>query len=200
MQSTLSNSLPLSHRPLPLENSLLGRIVLTIAATEFVALCAHVSLPLPFTVVPLTLQTFAVILVGMLFGPVVGFSSMVLYLAEGATGLPVFSPHGLGGIAQLVGPTGGFLVSYPLAAACAGLFTRKVRLSNSNFRNGIIAGIVASVPIFVLGALWISHYQSLGISTSWQLAVVPFLPGEVIKITAAAGIFSSMQRWRQSQN
>jgi biotin transport system substrate-specific component len=200
MQSTLSSSLPLSHRPLPLENSLLGRIVLTIAATEFVALCAHVSLPLPFTVVPLTLQTFAVILVGMLFGPVVGFSSMVLYLAEGATGLPVFSPHGLGGIAQLVGPTGGYLVSYPLAAACAGFFTRNVRLSNSNFRNGIIAGVVASAPIFALGALWLTHYQSLGISSSWQLAVVPFLPGEVIKITAAAGIFSSMQRWRQSQN
>jgi biotin transport system substrate-specific component len=200
MQSTLSNSLPLSHRPLPLENSLLGRIVLTIAATEFVALCAHVSMPLPFTLVPLTLQTFAVILVGMLFGPVVGFSSMVLYLAEGATGLPVFSPHGLGGIAQLVGPTGGYLVSYPLAAACAGLFTRKIRLFTSNFRNGIASGIIASVPIFVLGALWISHYQSLGISTSWRLAIVPFLPGEVIKITAAAGIFSSMQRWRQSQN
>jgi biotin transport system substrate-specific component len=200
MQSALSNSLPLSHRPLPLENSLLGRIVLTIAATEFVALCAHVSLPLPFTVVPLTLQTFAVILVGMLFGPVVGFSSMVLYLAEGATGLPVFSPHGLGGIAQLVGPTGGFLVSYPLAAACAGLFTRKIRLFASNFRNGIVAGIIASVPIFVLGILWLGHYQSLGFATSVRLSAVPFLPGEVIKITAAAGIFSSMQRWRKSQN
>ena len=200
MQSALPNTLSLTHRPLPLEKTLLGRIVLTIAATEFVALCAHVSLPLPFTVIPLTLQTFAVILVGMLFGPVVGFSSMVLYLAEGATGLPVFSPHGLGGIAQLAGPTGGFLVSYPLAAACAGLFTRKIRLFTSNFRNGIIAGIIASVPIFALGALWIGHYQSVGISTSWQLAVLPFLPGEVIKITAAAGIFSSLQRWRRSQN
>ena len=139
MQSALPNSLPFTHRPLPLENSLLGRIVLTIAATEFVALCAHVSMPLPFTPVPLTLQTFAVILVGMLFGPVVGFSSMVLYLAEGATGLPVFSPHGLGGIAQLVGPTGGFLLSYPIAAACAGLFTRNIRLSNSNFWSGVLA-------------------------------------------------------------
>jgi biotin transport system substrate-specific component len=200
MQSALPNSLPLSHRPLPLENSLFGRIVLMIAATEFVALCAHVSLPLPFTIVPVTLQSFAVILIGMLFGPIVGFFSMVLYLAEGATGLPVFSPHGLGGIAQLVGPTGGYLASYPLAAACAGLFTRNIRLFTSNFRNGIAAGIIASVPIFVLGVLWLGHYQNLGISTSLPLSVVPFVPGEIIKITAAAGIFSSMQRWRQSQN
>jgi biotin transport system substrate-specific component len=200
MQSALPNTLSPSHHILPLEKSLFGKIVLTIAATEFVALCAHVSMPLPFTLVPLTLQTFAVILIGMLFGPVVGFSSMVLYLAEGASGLPVFSPQGLGGIAQLAGPTGGFLISYPFAAACAGLFTRNFRLFNSNFRNGAVAGLIASVPIFILGTLWLSHYQILGISTSWHLAVAPFLPGEVIKITAAAGIFSTLQRWRQSQN
>ena len=200
MQSALPNSLPLTHRPMPLENSLFGKIVLTIAATEFVAVCAHVSVPLPFTVVPLTLQTFAVILVGMLFGPVVGFSSMVLYLAEGATGLPVFSPQGLGGVAQLVGPTGGFLISYPIAAACAGLFTRNFRLFESGFQNGIAAGIIASVPIFTLGVSWLNHYQHLGLSATWHMSVVPFLPGEIVKVTAAAGIFSSIQRWRQSQN
>jgi biotin transport system substrate-specific component len=182
-----------------LENSLFGKIVLTIAATGFVAVCAHVSVALPFTVVPLTLQTFAVILVGMLFGPVVGFSSMVVYLAEGASGLPVFSPHGLGGIAQLVGPTGGYLMSYPLAAACAGLFTRNFRLFNSAFRNGIAAGIIASVPIFALGALWLDRYQHLGLPATWSLSVVPFLPGEIVKVTAAAGIFSNLQRWRQTQ-
>jgi biotin transport system substrate-specific component len=199
MQSALPNSLPLSHRPIPLENSLFGKIVLTIAATGFVAVCAHVSVPLPFTVVPLTLQTFAVILIGMLFGPVVGFSSMVLYLAEGASGLPVFSPHGLGGIAQLVGPTGGYLMSYPLAAAFAGLFTRKFRLFNSTFRNGIAAGIIASMPIFALGAFWLDRYQHLGLPATWSLSVIPFLPGEIVKVTAAAGIFSSLQRWRQAQ-
>ena len=157
-------------------------------------------MPLPFTVVPLTLQTFAVILVGMLFGPVVGFSSMVLYLAEGATGLPVFSPHGLGGVAQLAGPTGGFLISYPLAAACAGFFTRNVRLFTSNFRNAIVAGIIASVPVFALGVFWLNNYQHLGLSATLNLSVLPFLPGEIVKVTAAASIFSSLQRWRQTQN
>ena len=137
MQSALPNTLSLTHRPLPLANSLFGKIVLTIAATEFVALCAGlVSMPLPFTLVPLTLQTFAVIpdrLLRCSSVPLtVGFSaSMVLYLAEGATGLPVFSPHGLGGVAQLAGPTGGYLASYPFCGGMRRPLHRKIRLFNS---------------------------------------------------------------------
>src|SRR5277367_1653846 len=128
MQSAIPSNSALTHSTRSFQTSLTARVVLVVAATALVAACAHVSLPLPFTPVPLTLQTFAVILVGMVLGPAAGFSAMVLYLAEGASGLPVFSPHGLGGIAQLAGPTGGYLASYPLAAACAGLFTRNIRL------------------------------------------------------------------------
>ena len=197
MQSVSSRSLSLARPTTSFQNSLLGQTTLSVAATGLVAVCAHISLPLPFTAVPLTLQTFAVILVGMVLGPVAGFSSLVLYLAEGATGLPVFSPHGIGGVAQLMSPTAGYLFSYPLAASCAGLFARTVRLSNSNFRNGLIAGTVASVPIFALGAAWLAHVLHLGTAVTWQVAIAPFLVGEVVKITAAAGIFSSLQRWRQ---
>ncbi|CAN5469347.1 biotin transporter BioY [soil metagenome] len=200
MQFVSSNSLPIAQPSKSLSNSLLGQITLSIAATGFVALCAHISLPLPFTAVPLTLQTFAVILVGMVLGPVAGFSSMVLYLAEGAAGLPVFSPHGLGGVAQLMGPTAGFLFSYPLAAAAAGFFTRTIRLAQSNFRNGLVAGTVASLPIFLMGAAWLAHFSHIGITTAWYVAVAPFVVGEIVKVTAAAGIFTSLQRWRQSHS
>ncbi|MCU1323976.1 MAG: BioY protein [Acidobacteriaceae bacterium] len=200
MQFVSSNSLPIAHPTKSLSNSLLRQITLSIAATGFVGLCAHISLPLPFTAVPLTLQTFAVILVGMVLGPVAGFSSMVLYLAEGAAGLPVFSPHGLGGVAQLMGPTAGFLFSYPLAAAAAGFFTRTVRLAQSNFRNGLIAGTVASLPIFLLGAAWLAHFSHIGITAAWYVAVAPFVVGEIVKVTAAAGIFTSLRRWRQSHS
>ena len=200
MQSVLPNSLPLTQPSKSLANSLPGKIALTVAATGLVALCAHISLPLPFTLVPLTLQTFAVILVGMLLGPVAGFSSMVLYLAEGASGMPVFSPHGPGGVAQLLGPTAGYLFSYPLAAALSGLFTRNLRLSFSSFTNGVLAGTVASLPIFVLGVVWYAHSMHLPTSTAWHLAIAPFIPGEIVKVTAAAGIFSSFQRWRRSNN
>ena len=100
MQSATPTQLGLTHRSGSLQESLSGKIILTVAASAFVALCAHISLPLPFTPVPLTLQNFAVILVGMLLSPVAGFSAMVLYLAEGAIGLPVFTPYAAGGIAS----------------------------------------------------------------------------------------------------
>ena len=141
------------------------------------AVCAHISLPLPFTPVPLTLQTFAVILVGMVLGPVAGFSAMVLYLAEGAMGMPVFSPHGIGGMAQLLGPTGGYLFAYPLAAAAAGWIVRAMRNVGSRFTCAVVAGIVADVIIFALAACWLARLLHLGIPAAWTLAIAPFLLG-----------------------
>src|SRR4030088_613668 len=145
MQSAISSHSGLAHRAELLQESLPGRVVLVVAATALVAACAHVSLPLPFTPVPLTLQNFAVILIGMALGPVAGFSAMVLYLAEGAMGLPVFSPHGPGGVAQLLGPTAGYLFSYPLAAAVAGWAVRAMRPVASRFTRAVVAGVLANI-------------------------------------------------------
>ncbi len=198
MQSATSTQLGLTQRSGSLGESLSGRVILVVAASAFVAICAHISVPLPFTPVPLTLQNFAVILVGMLLGPVAGFSAMVLYLAEGAMGLPVFTPHSVGGIAHLLGPNAGYLFSYPLAAATAGWVVVAMKRVASRFRVGVVAATVASLPIFIIGASWLAHLLHLGAAATWTMAVAPFLPGEVVKIIAAAGIFSSLQRWRQS--
>jgi biotin transport system substrate-specific component len=198
MQSAASTQLGLTQRSGSLQDSLSGKVILVVAASVFVAICAHLSIPLPFTPVPLTLQNFAVILVGMMLGPVAGFSAMVLYLAEGAMGLPVFTPHSLGGVAHLLGPNAGYLFSYPLAAATAGWVVRAMQRVTSRFRSGLVAATVASAPIFILGAGWLAHLLHLSASATWTMAVAPFLPGEVVKIIAAAGIFSSVQRWRQS--
>jgi biotin transport system substrate-specific component len=198
MQSALSTRPGFSHRYGSLQQSLSGKIFLAVAATAFVTACAYISIPLPFTPVPLTLQNFAVILVGLFLGPVAGFSAMVLYLAEGAVGLPVFTPHSAGGIAHLIGPNAGYLFAYPLAAAAAGWTVGALQRVTSRFRAALVASTVASLPIFILGACWLSHLLRLGASTTWTLAVAPFIPGEIIKITAAAAIFSSLQRWRQS--
>jgi biotin transport system substrate-specific component len=199
MQSAIPTQLGLTHRTGSLQESLLGKTLLVIGATAFVAACAHVSLPLPFTPVPLTLQNFAVILVGMALGPVAGFSAMVLYLVEGALGLPVFTPSGGPvGVAHLLGPNGGFLFSYPLAAATAGWVIRALRPNISRFRSALAAATAATLPIFLLGAGWFAYYAHHSASSAWSLAVAPFIPGEIVKITAAAGIFSSFQRWRQS--
>src|ERR1700751_4230763 len=111
MQSGLPSSTGLAHSSSrPIASSVPGRIAFAVAATAFVALCARITVPLPFTPVPLTLQNFAVLLVGLTLGPVAGFAAMALYLMEGAIGMPVFNPHGAGGIIQLMGPTGGFLL------------------------------------------------------------------------------------------
>src|ERR1700732_2507422 len=93
---------------------------IVVSASMFVALCARVTVPLPFTPVPLTLQNFGVLLVGLLLGSKRGFAALALYLAEGAIGMPVFNPTGVGGFAQLLGPTGGFLLAYPFVAWLAG--------------------------------------------------------------------------------
>jgi biotin transport system substrate-specific component len=101
-------------------------------------------------------------------------------------------------VARLLGPTAGFLFAYPLAAASAGWIVRAMRQVDSRFTRGIVAGVVATVIIFVCGTGWMSTLLHLNASATWHMAVAPFLPGEAVKVTAAAGIFSAMQRWRQA--
>jgi biotin transport system substrate-specific component len=75
---------------------------------------------------------------------------------------------------------------------------RAMRSTTSRFRGALIAATVATVPIFLFGAAWFANYAHQNVSSTWSLAIAPFLPGELVKIPAAAGIFSSLQRWRQS--
>ena len=140
----------------------------------------------------------AFILIGMVLGPVIGLSAAALYLAEGAMGMPVFSPHGPGGLLQLLGPTAGYLFAYPLIAAVAGWVVRHARWTQSPFSRAVTAGIAASVFTFVMGAGWLAAFAHLNTITAWHVGVAPFLPGEAVKITASAGIFSSLQRWTRS--
>jgi biotin transport system substrate-specific component len=198
MQSTLPIQLNPAQNIQELPRTVAGKAFLAIGATALVALCAHVSLPLYFTPVPLTLQTLAVILIGLALGPALGCSAMVLYLAEGAIGLPVFSPQGPGGVAQLLGPTAGFLLSYPLAAAAAGSVVRSVRIGRSQFPAAVLAGIAASIVIFSIGAGWIAILLHLSPAAAWHLSVAPFLPGEGLKIVAAAGAYVALRSWRRS--
>jgi biotin transport system substrate-specific component len=178
-----------------LSTTISGRIGLAIAASALVGLCAHISLPLPFTPVPLTLQNFAVILIGMVLGPTLGFSAMVLYLAEGAVGMPVFTPQGPAGIAHLLGPSAGYLFSYPLAAAAAGFAGHLARRNMTRFAAAILSAVAATVLIFTLGTSWLAYLLHLSASASWHLAIEPFLFGEIAKIIAAAAIYGSTRRW-----
>ena len=117
------------------------QVAIVIGASLFVALCARVTIPLPFTPVPLTLQNFGVLLVGLSLGGRRGFAALALYLAEGISGMPVFSPTGPGGIAQLLGPTGGFLLAYPFVAGIAGwVFEKRQRNLRAGFHRQLSRG------------------------------------------------------------
>lgn len=189
-------ALPSAGRPIDLPRTFAGRVLLVLAATAFVATCAHVSVPLYFTPVPVTLQTFAVVVIGLFFGPALGASTLLLYLAEGVAGLPVFSPAGPGGIAQLIGPTGGFLLAYPFAAALAGWAVRAMRSRLGDLSAALLAAATSTAVIFAIGAPWTAYWMHLSIPAAWQAAVLPFLPGEGLKIAAAGAAFAAYSRWR----
>lgn len=161
-----------------------------------VAICAHISIPLWFTPVPVTLQTFAVLFLGLFLSPRIAASAMVLYLIEGAAGLPVLSPIGHAGFLHLFGPTGGYLLSYPAAAALAGYLRR--RIGHGGFSPALLAGATASVLILVAGAAWFSILTHQSAGTVFTLAVAPFLPGDILKVIAAAGAATGLSRFRRA--
>lgn len=164
------------------------RVAVGIAATLVVAVAAHVALPLPFTPVPFTLQPLAVLCVGLFLGPVDGALAMLAYLAEGAAGVPVFSPTGPGGLLQIVGPTGGFLMAYPLVAFLSGSF-RRFTPKVGPFVAAAAGCVLATAVLFLLGAFWLAHVLHLGAGAVFTAAVAPFLPGEAVKILVAAGVY-----------
>ena len=193
MQTALTNRSGLAQAR-AFSSTIPGKVTLGIAATVVIALAAHVSFVLPFTPVPFTLQPLAVLLVGLAFGPVGGLLTLLAYLAEGACGLPVFAP-GPGGVVQLFfGPTSGYLLAYPLVAAIAGGVSRVLARRLSMYSAAAIACTLATVVLFISGAAWFVTFTHLPLRAVWIETVAPFLPGEAIKILAAAGIYSALRR------
>src|SRR3984957_12546244 len=166
-------------------------VIAVVLATALVAICAHIAIPVGFTPIPVTMQTFAVLLLGMLFSPGAAFACLALYLVEGALGLPVFSPHGPGGVAQLFGPGGGYLLSYPLAAGLASLIYRR---GQRRFVAALAAAGVASILILAAGATWLCLLCHMRFSVVFAQSIAPFLPGDAVKVlaaTACVGILGS---------
>jgi biotin transport system substrate-specific component len=156
-----------------------------------VALCAHVSIPLPFTPVPLTVQNFGVLLVGLLLGSRRGFAALALYLAEGVVGMPVFSPTGPGGIAQLLGPTGGFLLAYPLVAWLAGLVMER---GSRSFARAALGAVLGEIVLFIGGLAWLA-FLTHSLAQAFRWGLYWFLFAEVIKVMVAAGVATRSQRF-----
>lgn len=169
---------------------------IVLAGSLFAAACAHVAVPLFFTPVPLTLQPFAVLVLGLLLSPSLAAATFGAYLLEGAAGLPVFAPApALGGIAHLLGPTGGYLLAYPLAAALISWLWRRTPRS---FASAALSAAAGDLFILACGGLWLAALTHAAFRPSFFMAVLPFLPGEALKIAAAASIASGFRRLRRN--
>jgi biotin transport system substrate-specific component len=168
-----------------------SQIIIVISASLFVALCARCTALLAATPVPVTLQNFGVLLVGMALGRKRAFAALALYLAEGAMGFPVFNPLGPGGIAQLLGPTGGYLMAYPFVAYLAGWVMER---GEKTFLRGLTAGFLAEILLFIGGLSWLYAYTH-SLARAAQLGLYWFIIAEVLKIVSAAGIVAGWRRF-----
>lgn len=158
------------------------RVAGIVAFALLTALAAFVRVPLPFTPVPVTLQTLVVLTAGIYLGGKDAAASQVGYLAMGAAGLPVFA--GGAGIGHLFGATAGYLFAFPVAAALVGA---SIRPGDSAARaTAVFVGAIALV--LGLGAAWLSAFLGVGLERALALGVLPFLPGAALKIAAAVAL------------
>ena len=172
-----------------MEKSKLKGMVFSALFAALTAAIAPVKIPLGFTPVPITLQTIAVLLSGAMLGPYYGALAMILYVVVGALGLPVFA-GGSSGFGVLIGPTGGYLISYFIAAFAIGKMLESKK--NPSYINYIAAMVMGSIIIYILGATQGKFVTGLpwnAIMTGW---VLPFLIGDTIKILLAAWITKSI--------
>jgi len=154
---------------------------LVLSGSLLVAGLAQIRIPLPFTPVPITGQTFAVLLVGAALGARLGAFSLGLYLVEGLVGLPVFA-GGAGGVAALLGPTGGYLAGFLAAAYVVGLLAE--RGGDRRFRTALPIFLAGEAIIYLFGVPWLGLY--IGFQKALAAGLYPFLIGDAVKLVAAA--------------
>jgi len=181
--ASVARPLTLADVALPRSNALTDTL-LVIAASLVTAAAAQIEIRLPWTPVPITGQTFAVLLSGTVLGARRAFLGQCLYLLEGTLGLPFFA-GGAAGVAKLLGPTGGYLIAFPFAAAMTGAFAEHA-LDRTPARMFLIM-IAGSIVIFGLGLGQLSRFVPG--SSLLASGLLPFIPGDLIKAALAAAVF-----------
>lgn len=176
---------------LSLSSARQGRLTLLgiVGFALVLAAASQVAIPLPFTPVPITLQPLVVVLAGLMLGPVAGAASMLLYLAAGAVGLPVFAPIGAPGIARFFGPTGGYLIAYPAAAFVAGALARRA----PNLVGRWLAATAGVVVILVGGVAQLAILDA-SLGRALVFGLTPFALLDVVKAFVAALIAGRRQQ------
>lgn len=173
------------------------RVASVVLMATLTAAAAQISIPLSFTPVPFTLQPMVVLLGGAALGARLGLASQVLYLAAGIAGLPVFAaspvlPHGA---LRLLGPTGGYLMSYPFAAFVAGWLAE--RGFDRRYVTSVIAMASGLAVVFACGVTWLALFArpaGVGFAAALRAGLYPFLPADIVKLFVAAGVMPAV--WR----
>lgn len=164
---------------------LLADVLLVAGGAGFVALAAQVSIALPFTPVPITGQTFAVVLVGAGLGAVLGLASLGLYLFVGALGAPVYA-DGKHGWDVLTGPTGGYIVGFVLAAGLTGYLAQ--RRWDRRFSSAVAAMLTGNVVIYLVGLPWLAEQIDAGLEATLEAGLYPFVVGDLLKLYLAGAL------------
>lgn len=170
------------------------RVASVVLFAALTAAAAQVSIPLPFTPVPFTLQPMVVLLGGAVLGSRLGMSAQVLYLLAGIAGLPVFaaSPVLPQGVLRLLGPTGGYLMSYPFAAFLTGWLAE--RGFDRRYLTSVIAMACGLGVIFAAGIVWLAFFarSAVGLETALRTGLYPFIPADIFKIFLAAAVMPAL--------
>lgn len=169
-------------------SSFLTDVLLVLAGTGFVALAAQVKISLSFTPVPITGQTFAVVLVGASLGALLGLASLGLYLFVGALGAPIYA-EGQGGWDILTGPTGGYIVGFCCAAALVGWMAQQ--RWDRRFNSAVAAMLTGNVVIYLFGLPWLAREIGTGLEGTLEAGLYPFVVGDVLKLYLAAALLPS---------
>ncbi|MEW6102042.1 MAG: biotin transporter BioY [Candidatus Omnitrophota bacterium] len=166
-------------------NKTICRLLGALAFVIFTSLGAFVRIPLPFTPVPLSLQTFFVLLSGAFLGRKLGAASQLGYVLLGIAGIPVFSGAG-SGVFYLLGPTGGYLFGFILSAFLIG---RLITRAKNNFISVFVILLLADAALFACGILWLKVLLGYPLGQLLSLGVIPFIPGDLLKISAASVLY-----------
>jgi biotin transport system substrate-specific component len=171
------------------------RVVAVLFVTVLTIAAAQVSIPLPFTPVPFTLQPMVVLLGGAALGARLGMTSQILYIALGLAGLPVFAaspilPQGFG---RLLGPTGGYLMSYPFAALVAGYLAQ--RGLGRRYVTSVLAMSAGLAIIFACGVTWLAFGAHVGLAGAIRTGLIPFIPADIVKVLLAATVLPAAWRF-----
>jgi biotin transport system substrate-specific component len=177
------------------------RLASVLFITVLTAAAAQISFPLPFTQVPFTFQPMVVLIGGLVLGSRLGFASQVTYLIAGMAGLPIFAASATlpPGMLRLIGPTGGYLMAYPVAAFVVGYLAE--RGFAKRYVTSVAAMLVGLAIIYASGTVWLAYFARLasgsaavGLATALASGVYPFVLADLVKLAAAAGITPGL--WR----